>query len=888
MTLLPTLLAAANLLVNPSFEDWPEGEPLPRHWVTERFAKPCERISRVVAQGTDGEISVAIQNGTLYEYLGQYVPVEPGKRYDISVDVKTDLSAYQFRIMPYWVDADGKQLPNANVPAGCPYAETKTPWTKLSLRNYLAPTNAAKLFLRLSPNDCHRWCGCPGVMCIDNACVSESAGIRKDRPVRPVASTDVEVLRAELGPDRDTAGVLVRTGAKGVRVRLVAEEPLEDGLVALGADRTAAIPAKCERSIVVPLDTRSPQTRLTVYADGRPVWRKAWQGKEDFLKIGLRDPFNVRKGEIFVPNDARWYVDMPIQHTLKYWMKPSGRTYGNPTNVNARLFVEVPEGVSVPFIKYAELGGDTPLRMAEATTETTWNGRRMTRSRFPGFISGDYDPQIFFTSTLPTDTRVPVRVWMAWDGGEQVPLELNARIVSYGRVKPFERMQLRLDRLQPAMAYALADDPAHELPTLGVNVFRVPPSPSDDPYVRYKETNETFGQRLKRMVADMRASGLTWYFCIPNHLPLEAWGNDIHWRDPMKLRADPSAHFLRRDGKPFKNGEGWIPPCPNYRGTNFLATAKFVRECEAVRDYGVRWLVCDWEFWQNEPCYCDRCVKLFRGTWTKERGLPDFGDPREFMADEKANPEAAKAYRDFYWWSRGRMYTDFKTELAKDGLGTFTISEWTRPAPGLMDGVDVFDWSFGYGSPEAKLPGVELIFTNVLKGVTGNYTCSVAPMQSCETCYVYPPISTYYNILEAATLGVRGFEWFFVKKTESMTWKYVMDGLREIRPFEDIVLDGRVTIRGEGRGCSWRRIVKGGEALFCVRDYLLKGPKTVELSMKVKHEASVWECATGRKLADLAKGENAVRISLDPDHLAKLIYVGNRFEERRRAAAYVK
>jgi len=87
-----------------------------------------------------------------------------------------------------------------------------------------------------------------------------------------------------------------------------------------------------------------------------------------------------------------------------------------------------------------------------------------------------------------------------------------------------------------------------------------------------------------------------------------------------------------------------------------------------------------------------------------------------------------------------------------------------------------------------------------------------------------------------------------------MTWKYIMDGMREIRPYEDLILDGKVTVRGEGENCTWRKIEKDGEALYLVRNYLLTKPTTVRFT------------DNGRTFT----------AELGPKRLAKLIYSRSR------------
>ena len=841
----------ANLLLNPSFEDWPDGEPLPRHWTSNAKEAP-EHVSRVEALGTDGEYAAVIRDGTMGNALRQTVPVEPGKYYNLSVDVKTDIGMWEFRLMPYWTAKNGMRLKDANRASGEPFARVKSPWTRITLRNYLAPTNAAHLVFSLVPNDAWSNARVKGTITLDNACVCESGSVVDDAPVA-VRPTDVlSVVGAELSPKYNRAGIRVKAGRESVEATLVAEEPLENGKAVVGARKDFRLAANEERSVFAALETCTPKTRLSVWIGKTCVWRKAFAGTETFLALGLQDPYAVRKGEVFVPNDARWYVNFPLAHNLPVDRKKNvNRIVGNPTNLNARMFFEVPEGISITAVKYSDWGGDLPVRKPLASEPVVKNGCRLTCYELPVYISGINMPLVFFTSTCAAGTQARGYAYLTWNGGAQVPLELTFTTVSYGRVEPFRRMQMRMDDLTPNLASALCDDPAHELPTLGVNAMAVPlkTSPKTDP-------------ARAAFVAKAQASGLKWFFQVPNEIYVGTWANDLKWANPANLKGDSDARFILRDGTPAKSQFGWIPPCPTYRGTNFLATAKYVLESPAVKDYGLTWLVCDWECWGENPCCCDRCRRIFREGWCRKHGLPDFGDPREFLVDEKANAAAAKAYRDFYAFARGTVYADFKKELDK-GLdpkrmtwcspieGRFTMSEWTAPQKRLKAGIDVFDWPFGYKSPESVLTLVENVFTNELDGKTGQFTCSVCPMQGCELNEKYPPESAYYNILEAATLGTRGFEWWFAPICESMTWKYVMDGLREIRSHEDLILDGTVTVRGEGENCTWRKIEKGGEALYLVRNYQLTKPTTVRFT------------DNGRTFT----------AELGPKHLAKLIHV---------------
>ncbi len=480
---------------------------------------------------------------------------------------------------------------------------------------------------------------------------------------------------------------------------------------------------------------------------------------------------------------------------------------------------------------------------------------------------------------------------MTWDGGEQMPNVFHFKVVSFGRVKPFERLYLRMDDLRTTYAYALVDDPAKELPELGMNVWKIPLCPSKMAK-RIPGTSETGPDRLDRLVREMKASGRTWYFSVQNELndALRFWCNKETWGNPLKLTPDPDACFCDIKGRPKKNTWGWVTICPSYRGTNFHAQVKGVLESEAVRKYGVSWFAIDWEFWGQDPCYCDRCLRLW-DAFRREQGLADIGSPREFMQDEAAHPEHAKAYRELYWRHRGSIYKDFREALnkgcAKDRSewhspkkGCFMLSEWTSPKPHLLAGIDVFDWSVGYHEPGSRLARVREVYEDVIKGDSTRIAWSMTSMQSSEMSTLDPPISSYYNMMEAATAGVRGFEFWWSPVFEAETWKYVMDGLRMIRPFEDVVLDGKVTIHEDGEGCAVRHVDLADEALYCVRDYELKAPKRVAFTLRAKAAGDLVDLETGKAISKLRAGENRIELDISPDRLARFLYAGPGYARR--------
>lgn len=697
------------------------------------------------------------------------------------------------------------------------------------------------------------------------------------------------VRRVEIEPGSRAVAAEVAATERPAAVRVVVEEISADGVKVKLGEASASVAAGESASLRIPLANRCDLTWVSVYDGDRLVYRRGGRPAGKSLKICQRDPCNVRKNKIFIPNDANWPNVFIIQHTLTG--QKGCKVYGNPTNLNAHIWCETPPGVFVDKMMYSSYGAEMPVLKPISERQFDLNGEKWTRYELPVFISGVNCPHVFLRSTLPAGATGDVRLYMTWDGGEQMPNVFNFKVVSIGRVKPFERLYLRMDDLRTTYAYALVDDPAKELPELGMNVWKIPLYPSKMPK-RIPGTAETGPDRLDRLVREMKASGLTWYFSVQNELndSLRFWCNKETWGNPLKLTPDPEACFCDIKGRPKKNTWGWVTICPSYRGTNFLAQVKGVLESEAVRKYGVSWFVIDWEFWGQDPCYCDRCLRLW-DAFRREHGLADIGSPREFMQDEAAHPEHAKAYRELYWRHRGGIYRDFRealnkgcdknrTEWHSPKKGCFMLSEWAAPKPHLLPGIDVFDWSVGYHEPGSRLGRVREVYENVINGDSSRIAWSMTSMQSSEMSTLDPPISGYYNMMEAATAGVRGFEFWWSPVFEAETWKYVMDGLRMIRPFEDIVLDGKVTIHEDGEGCAVRHVDLGDEALYCVRDYELKEPKRVAFTLRAKAEGDLVDLETGKAVLKLRAGENRIELDISPARLARFLYAGPNYARR--------
>lgn len=706
------------------------------------------------------------------------------------------------------------------------------------------------------------------------------------------SSSAPRVTGAEILPGAEKVSVDLVGGTKDVAAKVVVEEMNDVGELKPIGETSLTLAAGTKQVAEVALDEQTMLSWISVFADGKLLYRRGGRPAGKLLMVGLDDPSDVRKGRIFIPNDANWYTPFKIRHTL---LGGGGNhLLGEPKDLNAKLVAEVPEGVTVTKIKYSDWGWDLPIRTAESEETFVRDGRTWRRYVLPAYISGVNLPLVFFRSTLPAGTKGTYRLYMTWNGGRQKPVDRPFEVVSYGRVKPFARMQLRMCDLTFNWAEAICGgEPVEkELPRLGVNVWKVPVFPSRLTSPSYGK--ESFKQRLDRFIAGTKTCGATWYLSIQNDLNgLMCWTTEKAHSNLFDLQADESARLVDFRGKLVRNQFQWWTICPNYRGRNFKDYANGVLSTEAVRDYGVTWIVCDWEFWDGTPCCCDRCRALWK-EWCADRGLPDYGDPRVFLKDEAANAVAAEQYRAFFGWSRGKLFADLKREL-NQGIdlgraswsapksGTFVFSEWIRPRPGTMSSIDYHEWPWAFQAPDSESGAKEIgsILAKVTRGRTDQCVASVCPAQGCEVCRTCHPIMTFYNVLESAAACMAGFEWYYVPICDAETWKGVMDGLRIIRPYEDIVMDGVTTLDCAGENCTFRRGALLDEAIYLVRNYAVTRPTQVSFDVDAFFAGEVFDAETGEKLAAAGTGARRVTVTLTPERKAKLLYAGNRFAERR-------
>lgn len=145
-----------NMIVNPGFETW-EVSHKPNGWTT---AQNCLKDSVQIKSGTYSCRHEGTTGAT--KYLGQTLPVGPGKSYSISFFYKTATTGTGngCRLWCYWKDNNGDNFSDPVTDAvlrPSKYLKSDT-WQQLSI-NIIAPAEAAAFYLevRTYPNSIVYW-----------------------------------------------------------------------------------------------------------------------------------------------------------------------------------------------------------------------------------------------------------------------------------------------------------------------------------------------------------------------------------------------------------------------------------------------------------------------------------------------------------------------------------------------------------------------------------------------------------------------------------------------------------------------------------------------------------------------------------------------------------
>lgn len=669
-------------------------------------------------------------------------------------------------------------------------------------------------------------------------------------------------------------------------------DALENGrIIPLGKDIKRLAAGVQDSGVRIAVNNLADIYWVSVSCAGKLLYRYGLKPLAKFVSISHYDPENVVGNKLYLASrssNMRSFKPFYINHNFS---NDLGKHLTRKVS-GADIVVELPPGMEATHLDIIEWNQirakATPARQEGKVIR---NGIEYTRYVFePQFLlssfgDGCMNTAIFFKSDWEKGNSGKAYIYARWPGGTQTLQEYDIEVIDIDRITPFKRMQTRWDYLTEEFCRMWLDDPARELKRLGINTIPVPLYPEKHVY---RGTRENRKELYDRFVKELKAES---YYLI-----VQSDTNPDWWVWTQGKEFDPAARFMDIDGKAVKNIYNAITFCPLYRGRFYRSWVDCMKDSTAFKDYGVTWAVMDFEFWSHnaleDGCYCDNCLEQFK-TWCKDNGFASVtSSPKDFMKQKGQHPEAVKAWAEFSKWRFGRLFIDVRDELAAsmkkrtEWSGPekrFLVSEWQRPKKHLLGAVDYFDMCVYYAPSLCNDR-----FTEVLKEFGTEYPSLVA---ACAPQPIWPqsakvhPKENLYVIFESVVARSQGFEWWPYWGFDMLNLKVVVDGYRAIVPFEDIFLDGKVTISVpcSGAKASARAITLKGESLLLVRDYNLKNPEKVTVEIPGNANEEVYDTVTGEKLGQVSASARRLELELKPDKKARLLYVGSagKFHQRK-------
>lgn len=445
---------------------------------------------------------------------------------------------------------------------------------------------------------------------------------------------------------------------------------------------------------------------------------------------------------------------------------------------NASLVVELPQGMSAI--------GEKGEKLPSGATRYVYDLSRMKGAYlFPGQTIAS--PTFYFSVSGPVSGKAVV---YARSGGvDQFKTELPVNVVVPPPVAPFRRLHVSLSWMGEEHARKWPDF-LKDWQKLGFNTVSTFPRFWHGPAAI---------ENGKAFVGAARAAG---YKIIMNDSSFHEMvrgkkaGNEIYCQIPGRT------HTML---------------CPTYRGDAYQKEMERVRRC--VRDGKPDFVFYDIEIWHDAHTsapVCDRCKD---GMKKSGQNLDDYlyAKGAEVMADLK---QAVK-------------------QGAKDaGISVPVIASYNRqplhPKYGIEFWNSTYPSSLDMAQPSLYVAGRA---QDVHDNIRGNHRLlgnkKLIPWLSTGCYGEFDSYKVEQMVLEALMNGAQGVTYYcFDDFTDSpLDFYYHLKALAEIRPYEDLVMDGVVTeISGSVKEMTYSMLRNKNEALLLVGNYQNAPPETtVEL-----------------------------------------------------------
>jgi hypothetical protein len=421
-------------------------------------------------------------------------------------------------------------------------------------------------------------------------------------------------------------------------------------------------------------------------------------------------------------------------------------------------------------------------------------------------------------------------------------------------------------------------------PQLGLNLVEVNPNPTGKYDRGPKDLPGSREEWFDRLVKEAEKGKIFMSTALSESTP-QSW----------RWVSDETARALNIKGEPvIDSRDGYYSLCPLYRGKMFQEYINNLKNGVAFQKYKISWLACDLELWDDkawqEGCFCERCLSAFKKYTVEKYPGEEVGDPRQFMLNPETHPRQVKIWKEFREWTRLAFISDVRKPIEeivlKQGWQTgpkpgFIFSDWCWPDSKLFSVVDYFESNLYYRPTEvARRLGLYLERAKGKKVIIGTPSSG----QSWEPDARLTPQEMRYNIFECAAAGVQGMRWYWILCFDALKIKTMVEGIRTIQPFEDIILEGEcfVDLPCEGKEASARGIKLGSESLVIVRSYETNKKVEAKVTLPfVREESVVFDCYTKEKVGRITPQNPQIILPITTER-ARLFYIGPETNLERR------
>ena len=608
---------------------------------------------------------------------------------------------------------------------------------------------------------------------------------------------------------------------------------------------------------------------------------------------------------------------------LRYKFYDAGK---RPTNL--RMHLDLPEGVTLAgwdTRHWSSWKGGCKLE----TSEATHNGRRYTRNTIIWKIQkGNYRDMDFTHPSHPGLKNVFWYLKTTLSPGEKRAL--------------YYSMDWRTNPVHKDGEIQYENTQSQEPRRLTVECINLPHAPHLDGFIHYEGITmdqvrywPDFFKMLKFL--DVNWLGINEH--ILNIYPADelrkmgfepaTWKNFFHANEAYNKPGGYKDEVLPIgiDGKPMTRG--WQLPDLARRGEAYRQT---VESYKKWIDRGIYKFVLDDE--GRTECYCDECIKGFKGYLDAAGEKAGYEDPREFM--KNPNPEIIMNQRWYEYgrWQYGKLIYDARKELEEymreKGLDPEQLAFMNDGIPLAMDQREkdrkklgmrapdylytfygqVFDY-YGdqiyincYDTSYRGLPNLGADRQEYNTREYGRFGLKQIPLPGAALTYMdpmndyQPPKVLKYFLMELATSGIRGwwvYPFTYNLDLGAMLW---MNQTRvEMKRAEEIFREGKPIRRFNELGIvaeeiklkqldiysledklnwqSLRGLKHRDEAIILVADYstMENVPATIEFEYEVNQPSNIIDLQTGKKVGAITPQKPRYKVELGEER-ARWFYVG--------------